>query len=152
MAHRKPAPTRTCPTCKREFALKRFLNWRGHSEGFRGAKFCSKHCAYEAQRQDWHVDKNGYRFCTSNGKGIYEHRIVMERSIGRPLRSHETVHHKNGIRTDNRIENLELWSSRHGKGQRVEDKAEFAFDFLREYGFLPQAPVASTWVNGLLSI
>ena len=149
----KEAPTRICETCRKIFSWERYRNRLGQVIGFRGGdRFCSPHCAYESQRGDWHLDRKGYKFCMSNGKGIYEHRIVMERHIGRPLTPHETVHHKNGDRTDNRIENLELWSSRHGRGQRVQDKIDFALSFLIEYGVLPSSGTPSTWVNGLLSI
>lgn len=76
------------------------------------------------------------RIPAANGKPFYEileHRYVMQQQIGRELHKEETVHHVNGDRFNNDISNLELFSSRHGPGQRVVDKVQFAIEILTLY-------------------
>lgn len=131
---RKPKP---CPQCGLQF-----------QPANRQAQFCSKECANNALKancgpksQFWRGGKyaNGRGYTTINIttlspedhalavtpnrklSTVLEHRLVMARHLGRQLLKSEIVHHKNGVRNDNRIENLELWTTAHPAWQRKGD-------------------------------
>jgi hypothetical protein len=83
---------------------------------------------------EWTLNSRGYLVRTRNGKQEKYHRVVVEEAIGRPLKSYENIHHKNGDRADNRIENLEVWNTSQPSGQRVIDLWHYALEILNDVG------------------
>jgi hypothetical protein len=86
------------------------------------------------------INSCGYRVIYSRPlkKYILEHRFVYEQHYGINLNNNQNIHHINGDRLDNRIENLELWDSSQPKGQRVNDKISFYFELVEKYKDHPQ--------------
>jgi hypothetical protein len=98
----------------------------------------AKQCASCAWPRIGHLNKKtGYVMVRIGGrKTVGQHRIVMAELLGRPLLPGESVHHQNGVRHDNRPENLELWVSFQPSGQRPKDLLKWADEIIRRYSDL----------------
>lgn len=117
------------------------------------AAYCSISCSAKASKRskvyEWRVGTDGYVYKTRNGRKVFQHREVMETYLGRPLTDKENVHHLNGDRSDNRIENLELWNHSQPKGQRLDDKLGAAKKLLEEHGYIVHNPMVD-FASGVL--
>jgi len=138
--------TFTCISCGETLTRSRKPGGRIYRE----QKYCSQACKAAHQRDvalarfnagnfSRHIKRHGYvwisvpSLVTGKKHAVMEHRYVMSQHLGRELYPEETVHHRDGNRQHNDLSNLELFSSRHGPGQRVVDKVAFAIDMLRLY-------------------
>lgn len=111
---------------------KHYKRWSVHGDPHRGFK--PGHGTGRRVGQGGYIllQQHDHPNAWDNGS-VYEHVVVMSEMLGRPLYPGECVHHKNGVRSDNRPENLELWSRAHPPGQRVSELILFAHEILERY-------------------
>lgn len=125
--HKQARKSTAAAICKAEDCKQPVkLNKKGYGQGY-----CAGHYGSRGKRYinpgDRYTHRDGYVMVKlDDGRVIFEHRAMMEQHLGRLLVRGENVHHINGVRDDNRLENLELWYSPQPYGQRVEDLLRYA--------------------------
>jgi len=126
----KEGTSTSCGCYKAELTRARMGDTREKSPAWKGGRYLDPQGYVHIYAPD------NYRFVGKKNPKPYvrEHLLVMEAHLGRNMYPGETVHHRNGQPSDNRIENLELWASYHKPGQRVADLLVWAKEFLARYG------------------
>lgn len=123
--------TNICDNCGKEFI--RNINKNNI------LKFCSVECSRKYMRginspfyNGGCINSQGYKIITINGKQFYEHRIIIEDFTGRKLNYDEDVHHKDGNKLNNNVDNLEIINKgEHGRihayqrWNNIEERKEF---------------------------
>ncbi len=144
-----PNREKACPVCSTVFTsrwdrqiccsrscARKLDNERSGPRGWKGGRSQHSSGYIKVLTKDHpRADSSGY---------VMEHIIVMERLLGRHLEPHERVHHKNGVRSDNRPENLELWLMKPGSmkdpaGQRLTDLIAHGVAYADRFGIHPPA-------------
>lgn len=124
-----PFQPKACARCRRLIPmpdiLVREMRWR-----YRRQRYCSKACRYDYGTRTvgvGYVAKDGYiRTLQQIGRSPYEHRVIVEKAIGRRLTGAESVHHINGDKQDNRNENLLVCSNDYHKWLHNEMSRRYA--------------------------
>lgn len=113
------------------FCSTHYYSWRQYGDPYerRQGEYGAGHTGKDGYR---HVFRPDHQNAYSNGN-VREHVFVMSTVLGRALLPGENVHHLNGVKDDNRPENLELWLTHQPKGQRVTDLLEWAEEIIRRY-------------------